>query len=195
VTGVVHPERILHKGGAQAGDRLVLTKPLGTGVITTALKNGKADDQHVQTAMEIMATLNRHAALAAQKYGAHGMTDVTGYGIVGHGHEMARLSGTNFHINTATIEWMPGALSYGEQRIFPGGQGRNRGYYGRWVDFADGVSDLMKNMVFDPQTSGGLLIAVEPEKADALLSDLKEQGVQAFEIGHVTDGEGRILIS
>lgn len=194
VTGVVHPDKILAKGGAKAGDVLILTKPLGAGVITTALKNGQVDDAHVESAMEIMATLNRDAAQVAQQVSVNGMTDITGYGITGHAYEMARLSGTTFHIDSSNLQWMPGALDYAERGIFPGGQGRNRGYYGRWVDFDPGVSDLMRQMVFDPQTSGGLLISVSSEKADFLLDALVQRGVNAFQMGYVEAGEGRITV-
>ncbi|MCI0709126.1 MAG: selenide, water dikinase SelD [Chloroflexi bacterium] len=195
VTGIVHPDRIRQKGGAKPGDTIILTKPLGTGVITTALKNGKAHDDHVQTAMEIMATLNRDAAQVAQELDVNGMTDVTGYGITGHGHEMARLSNTNFHIHTANLQWMPGALEYAEQGIFPGGQGRNRAYYGRWVDFDEGVDDVMRNLVFDPQTSGGLLITIEAHKSNDLVAALHGRGIDAFVVGDVTEGDGRIVFS
>jgi selenide,water dikinase len=195
VTGTVHPDRIRQKGGARSGDKIILTKPLGTGVITTALKNGKADEDHVQSAMEIMATLNRDAAQIAQQFDVNGMTDVTGYGITGHGHEMARLSSTNFHIKTENLQWMPGTLEYAQQGIFPGGQGRNRGYYGRWVEFEDGVDDVMRNLVFDPQTSGGLLMTIEAQKADDLMVALQKRDVDAFVVGDVTAGEGKILVS
>lgn len=195
VTGIVHPDRIRQKGGAKPGDTIIVTKPLGTGVITTALKNGKANDDHVQSAMEIMAMLNHDAAHVAQELDVNGMTDVTGYGITGHGHEMARLSSTNFHIHIANLQWMPGALDYAKQGIFPGGQGRNRGYYGRWVDFDDGVDDVMRNLVFDPQTSGGLLMTIETYKSDDLIAALHGRGVDAFVVGNVVEGDGRILIS
>lgn len=195
VTGVVHPDNIRYKGGARPGDLLVLTKPLGTGVITTALKRGIADDGYVQNAMAWMATLNRAAAQAAQAAGAHGMTDITGYGITGHGHEMARLSKTDFHIQSEALPWMKGALEYAEKEIFPGGQGRNRGFYGRQVDFADNVNDVVRNLAFDPQTSGGLLITIAEEKFDNLLAELAQRDVFHTMIGHVEAGTGRIKFS
>ena len=126
VTGVVHPDRLMRKGGAQPGDALVLTKPLGSGVITTALKNGRAAAEHVEAAMQIMATLNRAAAQAAQAVEAHGLTDITGYGLIGHSYEMARLSGATFHFFADAFQWMPGARHYAEVGTFPGGQGRNK---------------------------------------------------------------------
>ncbi len=194
VTGVVHPDRVLTKGGAQPGDVLILTKPLGAGVITTALKQGKARNNHVENAMRIMATLNRAAAQLAQKFEVHAMTDVTGYSLLGHGREMANLSGVNFHIHPESIHWMDGAWEYAEQDIFPGGMGRNRGFYGKWVRFADGIDDLTRKLMFDPQTSGGLLMAVSIEQADILLQELLQQGVDGQRIGEVTEGDGLIVV-
>ncbi len=185
VTGVVHPARILPKGGAQPGDVLVLTKPLGSGVITTALKQGRADARTVDNAIQIMAALNRHAAEAAQVVSAHGATDITGYGLAGHAYEMARLSGTVFHFSAGTLPWMPGARHYGELGTFAGGQGRNRAYYGRWVQFADTVDEVTRQLVFDPQTSGGMLIAVPAGQANTLCAELDARGVMAARIGEV----------
>lgn len=195
VTGTVHPDRILRKGGALPGDSLVLTKPLGSGVITTALKNGKADAAHVDNAMRIMATLNRGGALAAQAVGGvHAMTDITGYGLIGHSYEMVRLSGTQFHFDSDALVWMPGAREYGEKGLFPGGQGRNRAYYSRWVTFDDKVDDLTRNLLFDPQTSGGLLIAVVQDRLHDLLAELLARDVAGVYVGDVQAGEVGIMI-
>ncbi|MCQ3929090.1 MAG: selenide, water dikinase SelD [Chloroflexi bacterium] len=194
VTGVVHPDRVLTKGGAQSGDALILTKPLGAGVITTALKQGKAHDNHVENAMRIMAMLNRAAAQAAQQIGVHAMTDVTGYSLLGHGREMANLSGVNLHIHPESLQWMDGVWDYAEQNIFPGGMGRNRGFYGKWVQFADSIDEITRKLLFDPQTSGGLLIAVGSEQADFLLKTLAQQGINGQRIGEVTEGDGLIVV-
>jgi selenide,water dikinase len=195
VTGIVHPTRIRAKGGAHPGDQLILTKPLGAGVITTALKRGLVDADHLQNAMEIMASLNRSAARVAQDVGVHGLTDITGYGLTGHMHEMARLSHTDFHITAQALPWMDGAGGYAGQGIFPGGQGRNRAYYGRFVDFGPDVDEVTQNLVFDPQTSGGLLMTVAETKLDSLMDGLLRQGVSAVVIGHVSEGTGRIKMS
>lgn len=194
VTGVVHPDKIVKKGGAKVGDVLILTKPLGAGVITTALKRGVVEDDHIQSAMEIMATLNRHAAEAARDVGVNGMTDVTGYSLLGHSREMANLSHTTFEINYQALEWMPGARDYAEQDIFPGGAGRNRAYYSKWVKFDDSVDTATRGLLFDPQTSGGLLIAVPSNKADALLANLSGRDVNAKQIGAVVAGNGTIVV-
>jgi selenide,water dikinase len=194
VTGTVHPDRILRKGGARPGDALVLTKPIGSGVITTALKNDKADPAHVEHAMHIMATLNRGGALAAQAVGVHAMTDITGYGLIGHSYEMAHLSGTRFHFDSEALVWMPGAREYAERGLFPGGQGRNRAYYSRWVSFDAKVDDLTRNLLYDPQTSGGLLIAVAGERLNDLLTDLAARDVAGVYIGDVQAGEAGITV-
>ena len=194
VTGLVHPDQIIKKGGAKVGDALILTKPLGAGVITTALKRGIVEDDHIQSAMEIMATLNRHATEAAREVGVNGMTDVTGYSLLGHAREMANLSQTTFEINHEAIEWMPGARDYAEQDIFPGGAGRNRAYYNKWVEFEDTVDIATQGLLFDPQTSGGLLIAVAFDKANMLLANLSERGVNAKQIGSVGVGNGTIVV-
>lgn len=185
VTGVVHPAHIMPKGGAQPGDGLVLTKPLGSGCITTALKNKRADPAHVTSAMHIMAALNRGAAAAGQAVGAHAMTDITGYGLLGHSYEMARLSGTVFRIDTAALPWMPGARHYAELGSFPGGQGRNRAYYQQWVHVADDVDAPTRDLLYDPQTSGGLLIAVPAARVPELLRELDAHATPGWHVGTV----------
>jgi selenide,water dikinase len=195
VTGVVHPDRILRKGGAQVGDQLVLTKPLGAGTITTALKREQADPAHVESAMRIMASLNRAASQAAQIVEAHGATDITGYGLIGHSYEMARLSGTVFHFRADSFAWMPGARGYAEQDIFPGGQGRNKAYYQKWVRFESDVETVTRELLFDPQTSGGLLIAVDSARLDHLMSALAERGITGSHVGDVRAGTPGLVIS
>jgi selenide,water dikinase len=194
VTGLVHPARIITKGGAQPGDQLLLTKPLGTGVITTALKNDKAQPEHVESAIVSMSRLNRTASRLAQKYSAHAMTDITGYSLLGHGHEMAHLSEVDFRIAYSTLHWLPGAEDYGAQGIFPGGMWRNREYFEQWVEFEVDLTENQQNLLFDPQTSGGLLIAVAPEKAQPLQDELKSEGVQVCIIGEVQHGIGKIHV-
>jgi selenide,water dikinase len=195
VTGIVHPERMTTKGGAQPGDMLVLTKQLGTGAITTALKNSQAEAEHVDAAVGSMCRLNRNASQAALRVGIHAMTDITGYSLLGHAHEMAHLSGADFHIRCHSLQWLPGAHQYAEQNIFPGGMGRNRSYFAQWVDFDDSIADTLQKLLFDPQTSGGLLIAVAPERADDLLADLAAGGDVAALIGEAQPGEGRIFVA
>jgi selenide,water dikinase len=194
VTGVVHPGAIIAKGGAQPGDRLLLTKALGTGVITTALKQGKARAEHVDLAITGMSRLNRGASRLARQFGVHAMTDITGYSLPGHGHEMAHLSGVDLHIEFGSLEWLPGARDYGEQGIFPGGTGRNRAYFNEWIYFDEGVTEVEQQLLFDPQTSGGLLMAVSADKAQDLHDNLNQLGDLARLIGDVSHGTGCVYI-
>jgi selenide,water dikinase len=190
VTGLVHPAHILAKGGAQPGDLLVLTKPLGVGLITTALKNGKANPAHVEAAVKSMSTLNRHAAHLAQRFEAHACTDITGYGILGHGLEMTSASGVMFQLRFDDLLLLPGALEYAEQEIFPGGLHRNREHVLPMVRFADRLTAAQRAILFDPETSGGLLIALDPAQARLYMAQAAVDGIDARLIGAVTEGSG-----
>jgi len=194
VTGIVHPSQIIAKQGAQPGDKLVLTKRLGTGVITTALKQGGANAAHVEAAVTSMSRLNRDAARVARAMGVHAMTDITGYSLLGHSHEMAHLSGVNLHIQHKALHWLLGAREYAERDIFPGGTGRNRIYFEQWVRFDKDVDDVVQQLLFDPQTSGGLLMAIEPDKAETLCNQLTNVGEIAAIIGDVSPGDGQVII-
>jgi selenide,water dikinase len=194
VTGLIHPQRLFTKGGAQVGDTLVLTKPLGTGVITTAHKRGVVIESDLATAVASMLRLNRAASDAALAVGdVRAVTDVTGFGLLGHAHEMAHLSNARFEIDYASLPWLPGARRYAEQLIFPGGGERNEEYFGRWVSFAQPLADWEVRLLHDPQTSGGLLMAVPPASLPTLLAALAEN---AWVIGRVVEGEaGEIHIT
>jgi selenide, water dikinase len=194
VTGTIDPQKMLTKRGANVGDVLILTKPLGVGVITTALKREQARPEDVAAAVKSMSLLNRDASRAAQRIGVHAMTDITGYGLLGHGHEMAHLSGVNFTFYFDALSWLSGALEYAEKDIFAGGMGRNRHYFGQWVTFDEAIKDHEQGLLFDPQTSGGLLISVEAANADALLAELIAGGDDARRIGEVIEGEGLIRV-
>jgi len=190
VTGLVHPAHILTKGGAQPGDLLVLTKPLGVGLITTALKREQADPAHVAVAVKSMSTLNRHAAHLAQRFQAHACTDITGYGILGHGLEMTTASGVMFRLRFDDIPLLPGALDYAEQEIFPGGLHRNREHVLPLVRFADRITAAQRAILFDPETSGGLLIALDPDQARSVVAQAAVDGIDARLIGDVAEGSG-----
>ena len=190
VTGLVHPAHILTKGGAQPGDLLVLTKPLGIGLITTALKREQADPAHVAVAVKSMSTLNRHAAHLAQRFQAHACTDITGYGILGHGLEMTTASGVMFRLRFDDIPLLPGALDYAEQEIFPGGLHRNREHVLPLVRFADRITAAQRAILFDPETSGGLLIALDPDQARSVVAQAAVDGIDARLIGDVAEGSG-----
>lgn len=194
VTGEVSPQRIIRKSGAQIGDRLILSKALGTGVITTAHKRGIVDDEHLAGAVQSMARLNRNAARLAQQHKVHAMTDITGFGLAGHALEMARLSRVAFAIDIDKLRTLPGTMQYARNGVFPGGLQRNAGYYGQWVRLETAVAAHQEALLYDPQTSGGLLMAAAPHCADALLADLLEGGESAFSLGEVVAGAGAILI-
>jgi selenide,water dikinase len=196
VTGLVHPDRIWTKGGAQPGDVLVLTKPLGAGAITTAIKQGKAEAADEQACVESMSRLNRTAAQAAANAGGvHGATDVTGFGLLGHAHEMAHLAGVQFCLRWEALPWLPGALRYGEARVFPGGASRNEQYYSQWITFRDGLANWQRMLLFDPQTSGGLLLAVSPPDLQRLLDSMAAREQRCWVVGEAMPGaEGMIEV-
>jgi selenide, water dikinase len=189
VIGLVDPALITAKGGAEPGDVLLLTKPLGVGVVTTALKQGLAQPTDVATAVASMKTLNRQAAVAAQKAGAHAVTDITGFGLLGHAHEMAHLGQVRFRFYLDRLPWLPGALAYGEAGAFPGGQARNREYFTPWLAFGDGVGYFWQDMLFTPETSGGLLVALPPTAVAAFQAECT-----AVLIGEVLPGKGEIEV-
>jgi len=196
VTGRVHPDKIITKGGARVGDKLILTKPLGSGLITTAHKNDKVAAEHLAAAVMVMKRLNRGAARAAQHIGVHAMTDITGYGLMGHSYEMAELSGVELAFMYDALPLLPGARGYAEQEIAPGGTYRNIDYYAQWVIADRPLSDSDELWLYDPQTSGGLLIAVASEKADDLRAMIIDSGEEAYLIGEVRAPEngGRLRI-
>lgn len=187
VTGIVHPDHIVTKGGAHSGDLLVLTKPLGSGLITTAGKHGVASEQHMQNAVEWMMRLNRAAAQALQEVGARSATDITGYGLLGHAYEMAEASHVTFQFHSDALPILDGALEYARQNQIPGGSGRNKLYLDGKVAFERPLEADKTEILYDPQTSGGLLIAVSPSHHDALVAALERQGAAHWVVGQVVD--------
>lgn len=177
VTGFVHPDRVLTNAGAKPGDVLVLTKAIGTGAISTAFKNKIIDEPGTEEAVASMSTLNRAASEAMQKIGVNACTDVTGFGLAGHMYEMASASRMNFRIRRSEIPVMKGVLELIERDCIPGGGHANRKHYGKWVAFEGEASETEKALVFDPQTSGGLLISVSKDKAEALVEELAKRKV------------------
>jgi len=187
VTGIVHPDRLLTKGGARVGDVLFLTKPLGTGVITTALKREQADPVHVQAATDSMTRLNRAASRAALAAGARAATDITGYGLLGHALEMAEQAGVCFQFRSADIPFLPGAQVYADAWTFPGGAESNEAFYRPRVRFIAELTLAQQWLLFDPETSGGLLVAVPPDGLDTFVH-LAGQG--AWQVGQAVEGSG-----
>ena len=184
VLGLVHPEKILRKSGAKAGDVLLLSKPLGTGVITTALKQDKVAKNHLADAVTWMKRLNDRAGEALLKMGAHAATDITGFGFIGHAWEMVQASGKGMRILYKKVPFMEGARFHAEKGIFPGGAFDNFAYYQHNVTFGGALQDWEKMLLFDPQTSGGLLGAVDEDRYLEYLST-KDADPLFWNIGEV----------
>jgi selenide,water dikinase len=195
VTGIVHPGKLALKGGAKAGDRLVLTKPLGIGIITTAIKAGRAPGEMIAIATANMKTLNKKAAEAMVETGATGATDITGFGLLGHLHEMLHRSCVSGRITFSDVPFILGVRELVKFSV-PGGTRANLRYVGDKVTWAAGITEDEKLMLADAQTSGGLLIAVSPDKLDGLLRGLAARGVETRAvIGELIEGEaGKILV-
>lgn len=185
--GEVHPERMTTNAGARPGDALVLTKPIGSGVIATAIKKGAAPEPVVAAAVAAMATLNRAAAEAMLSHGVVAATDVTGFGLLGHLHRMAEASGVSATLRTDAVPLLLGAIDLVEAGHVPGGTRRNLADLAHALTVADGVSPALRTLVADAQTSGGLLMAVPPHRLDGLLDALADAPVRAV-IGEFTDG-------
>ena len=196
VTGFIHPDRILTKKNLKTGDRLILTKPLGTGIINTAIKGGLASKEITDTVTRLMATLNRDAAEIMKDYPVHACTDITGFGLLGHIAEMIIDTGFSIKLTSKTIPIIPETLEYAGMGLVPAGTYKNREFRECMVDFYPSVDSLVKDVLFDPQTSGGLLICVNRENADELLEKLKEKGMaNATIIGDVaTEPKERIIV-
>jgi selenide,water dikinase len=182
VTGFIHPDRILTKKNLKTGDRLILTKPLGTGIINTAIKGGLASKEIIDTVTRLMATLNRDAAEIMKDYPVHACTDITGFGLLGHIAEM--IIDTRFSVTliSKTIPIIPETLEYAGMGLVPAGTYNNREFRECMVDFAPSVDRLVQDILFDPQTSGGLLICVDRKNADELLKKLREKGMDSAAI-------------
>jgi selenide,water dikinase len=192
VTGLVHPARLIAKAGTRPGDVLLLTKPLGTGTVTTALKRGLAHAEHVAAATASMLRLNRRAAELAVAAGVRSGTDITGFGLLGHAAELARNSAVGLEIWSEAVPLLPGALDYARADIFPGGLRRNRDYLlgDGYVRLGGGLDGARVELLFDPQTSGGLLLALPADAAAALLDAMRAAGESCWSIGVVREGEG-----
>ena len=187
VTGTVHPARVHANAGAVAGDVLVLTKRIGTGVVSTALKRGIAKDADVQSAIASMLTLNRRACERMLELNVHGCTDITGFGLIGHVREMAAASGVTIEIESARVQFLPGAVEYARHGALPGGLNNNRDFASCAVEKAGEIASEIESLLYDPQTSGGLLIGL-PEK-DAAILERKLDG--AYRVGRVIEKKSK----
>jgi selenide,water dikinase len=194
VLGFAHPHKLLTKGGAQPGDILLLSKPIGSGVITTALKAEKVDPGDIAEAVRLMKQLNKTAGELAVKFGAHAATDITGFGLLGHAWEMASASGVGLRFHLNKIPMMPGAERYASEGIFPSGGFNNEDFFGPHVHFVKEINHEAQMLLHDPQTSGGILMALPPGQADALLQSASESGQTMWLVGEVVDGESSIEV-
>jgi selenium donor protein len=195
VTGVVHPDRLLRNSTARPGDVLVLTKPLGTGIISTAVKRGLADEATARQVAELMAALNRDAAEAMLEAGAHACTDITGFGLLGHLREMAAGSRVDATLHAGTVPILDAALTFAGADVVPGGTLNNLAYVEGAVTFAPGVSRVVQLLLADAQTSGGLLISLPEGRAGSLLDGLRARGVSDAAVVGIVDGQGTGRIS
>ena len=188
VTGVIHPSKVRTNVGAEAGDILILTKPLGTGIINTAIKAGMAKEESIEMVSNYMARLNRTASEVMQEIGARACTDITGFGLLGHAFEMIQGTGKGMIIHGSSVPIFPEAMSFAQMGLVPGGTYRNRDFRIHQVDIDPDISPYLLDILFDPQTSGGLLIAVPGEKAEKMVKRLKERGIdEAAIIGEVVN--------
>jgi selenium donor protein len=190
VTGIVDPQRIVTNAGARPGDALVLTKPLGTGILTTALKRGAISPRDLGEAVRAMTTLNDTAAQAMLAAHAHAATDVTGFGLLGHGGGMARASGMRFVIDAGAVPFMDRVLELIDAGVVPGGTRHNAETHATFTDFAKSVRNAVRIGLSDAQTSGGLLITIPRARLSTLVGELRERGALAAVIGEVREGAG-----
>jgi len=190
VLGFVEKDKMLAKSGLHPGDALILTKPLGFGCTTTALKQDKADESDVREVVDWMTRLNRTASLLAVEFGLSAGTDVTGFSLLGHGLEMAEASDVALHYDYAQIPFVKGARKYAEMWTFPGGASDNRAFFSPHVRFDPSIDEAGQMLLFDPQTSGGLLLGVPQNKLAAFKSRAKELGQPIWVIGEVRTGSG-----
>lgn len=194
VVGEAHPDRMLTNDGAQVGDDLVLTKPLGTGIIATAIKADVCPPEVVRRAVDSMATLNKAACEVALELGAHAATDITGFGLLGHLGNMVRASDVSARIDRSQVPIHDGVRDLMEMGQIPGGTRRNLTDVASWVAFSDGVTEQDRLLLADAQTSGGLLLSVDPARTEELVERLTAAGVPAAVVGSITQGEGTIVV-
>jgi len=195
VTGTVHPDKVLKNTGGQPGDAVVLTKPLGCGIISTAIKAGLADRKAEEQAIRSMKTLNRRSMEIMEGFPVHACTDVTGFGLLGHAAEMVEGTDVGLEIHVSKVPVFPEALEYARMGLVPGGAYRNRDFRKKMVDIQAGISEELATVLYDPQTSGGLLIVVPARDADRFVMQLHDGCVEAAVVGEITESHpGRIVV-
>jgi selenide,water dikinase len=194
VTGVVHPDKLITNSGTRIGDCLVLTKPLGTGVMSTALKNRLTDEKEMQEAIRSMTSLNKAAAELMIELGAHACTDITGFGLIGHASHLIQEGETGIEFDFNEIPFFPEVMDLSRKEVYPGGLERNREFYSPQVEFRGRIPQYKRNLLFDPQTSGGLLIALSPAEAELMVEKLKKLKIHAVIIGKIIKDTGHKII-
>jgi selenide,water dikinase len=196
VTGIIHPQRVVQNTGARIGDRLILTKPLGVGIINTALKGGMVDEATIDKVTRCMATLNRRASELMQEIGVNACTDITGFGLLGHACEMIEETEAGMAIDSAAVPYFPEAKGLAEMGLVPGGLHRNRDFRAHMVKISEQVPVYLTDIFFDPQTSGGLLISLPAKKATELIGLMHNEGINdAAIIGEIVDKpKGQIIV-
>lgn len=196
VTGITHPTKVVLNTGAKVGDKLLLTKPLGTGIINTALKGAMADERAVAKSINCMLTLNRKASELMMAVDVHACTDVTGFGLLGHACEMIEETSVGMVIHSAVVPFFPEAKELAEMGLVPGGLHRNREFRMNMVKIDSEVPDYLVDILFDPQTSGGLLISVPGLEAESLLNSMHKEGIEtATIIGEVVaEPKGKVIV-
>lgn len=196
VSGIVSPDKVLKNCGAKVGDVLILTKPLGTGILNTAYKGGILEKEHYASAVEVMEHLNKYAAMTFEYFNIHAATDITGFGLIGHLTEMAKGSEVSLVIDTASVPVIPGTLEYAGMGIIPGGMYRNREYFEKEVSKANpSIEEVLMDLLYDPQTSGGLLLSLPEHEAEDMILKLKEFGALSYsKIGKVTEKREKYIV-
>jgi len=194
VVGFVHPGEVVTKVGARPGDVLFLTKRLGVGIITTAAKGGVAEEAHVRGAVEEMLSLSRKASQLMKQVDVHAVTDITGFALVGHSYEVAELSQVTLRFHLDRLPFLPGATQYADDWLFPGGSSCNKDAYEHHVSFVPGIPDEMQMLLFTPETSGGLLICVAADDADALADLFAREGQPHWVVGEAVEGPAAIEV-
>ncbi len=195
VTGTVPPDKVKTNAAAKKGDKLILTKPLGTGIVTTALKGGVIEEKEAEKAIEVMAELNHTAAELAQEYNVNACTDITGFGLLGHAYEMSAASKVGIRLYYSQVPLLAQVEELAEEGMVPGGAYRNREYLKDCVRINPSVGDVEASILFDPQTSGGLLIAVPSNESEELAEEMKKRGVKGEVIGDIIDMPGTVIVS
>lgn len=196
VAGIVHPDRILTNGGAVEGDSLILTKPIGTGILATAVKGKLADAGALSLLVSVTAELNKTAAETVRQFSPNACTDITGFGLAGHIFEMARASKKIFELDTSRIPFIESAIKYGQMGMFPAGAYNNRSHFAASVEIDPGIDPIRADMLFDPQTSGGLVVSLPESRAILCVNAMQDKGIDARIIGVVTGSHscGRVVV-